>query len=44
MDEKNDAKPMDVTNPAYQKALRKRVKELQPEEEESEAPKKETDR
>lgn len=35
MTEKNSTKPMNVTNPAYQAALKKRIKELQPEEENS---------
>jgi len=35
MTEKNSTKPMNVTNPAYQAALKKRIKELQPENEDA---------
>jgi len=42
MTEKNSTKPMNVTNPAYQTALKKRIQELQPEEKKAQSSKKET--
>ena len=41
MSEKNSTKPMNVTNPAYQMALKKRIQELTPEKEKPDDAKKE---